>query len=180
MLNRLLSPRIFVSCIALLCGSSIASAHWVKLSPDLIGRGPYSNQGAMASTGGIAWAGMYNLYKSTDLGLTWKSVLSTGSNAINDISFYDDSTGVVSTLGGGLYRTTDQGATWLPLEMEFLFTRTRRRANSLFGIRMRNPHGLSCTMRSAEASGRQEWARHRRAPSISDRSLRNRTLSFVR
>src|SRR5579872_1869548 len=53
LIYRQLFPRAFVFFIALLCCNSIAQAQWVKLSPGLIGRGPYSNQGAMASAGGV-------------------------------------------------------------------------------------------------------------------------------
>ncbi len=104
---------VLVSLISGLCCCPTAQAQWVELYPNLIGTGPYNNLGAMAAAGGIAWAGMYELYKSTDQGVSWNPVaLSLGGNYINDISFYDDSTGVVSTIGSGLYLTTNQGATW--------------------------------------------------------------------
>jgi photosystem II stability/assembly factor-like uncharacterized protein len=116
MLNRViyrLFSCAFIFCIALFSCSHAAQAQWVELSPALIGHGPYNNLGAMASAGGVSWAGMYDLYKSTDQGQTWNSLLWLGGSSANDISFYDDSTGVVSTVGGnGLYLTTNQGRTW--------------------------------------------------------------------
>ncbi len=103
----------FLCSFALLTFSPPVSAQWVERSPNLIGQGPYDNLGAMATAGGVAWAGMYDLYKSTDQGVSWKPVaLPLGGNYINDISFYDDSNGVVSTIGSGLFMTTNQGATW--------------------------------------------------------------------
>ncbi|TSA19228.1 MAG: hypothetical protein D4R74_00005, partial [Betaproteobacteria bacterium] len=64
------------------------------------------------------------VYKSTDLGVTWTLSNGTGSNVIsgpngpnayNVASTYDGTNGVtlvVSVEGGGLFRSTDQGANW--------------------------------------------------------------------
>src|SRR5688572_21622369 len=93
-----------------------ARAQWQNVASNLIGFGPYKNGGAMCSSKGIAWAGLYNLYKSTDQGLTWSKVsfpLPT-SSAITCIAFHDAMTGIVCT-NKGAYITQDQGLSWRQL-----------------------------------------------------------------
>ena len=67
----------------------------------------------MATANGVAWAGLHQLFKSTDKGLTWQNVsfpMPMG-NFIQYISFFDANTGIVST-DDGLFVTHDQGVSW--------------------------------------------------------------------
>jgi len=67
----------------------------------------------MTTANGVAWAGLHQLFKSTDKGFTWQNVsfpMSVG-NFIQYISFFDANSGLVST-DSGLFVTHDQGATW--------------------------------------------------------------------
>jgi photosystem II stability/assembly factor-like uncharacterized protein len=108
--------RSFALIVLVLLGAvSGARAQWVSIAPNLIGTGPYQNSGGMTYSDGVAWAGLYQLFKSTDKGLSWQ-VVSTlpllGTDVIHGIVFYDRSSGFVCTDKGGLYLTHDQGATW--------------------------------------------------------------------
>ena len=93
--------------------ASPARAQWTSIAPNLIGTGPYLNSGAMGYADGVAWAGLYDLYKSTDKGLTWQKLVlpNAGSNTLHGITFYDRNTGIVCS-DAGVYVTHDQGTTW--------------------------------------------------------------------
>lgn len=88
---------------------------WTQVSSTgLIGAGPYRNQGAMAYTDGVAWAGVWDVYRSNDRGSTWTKVVSpwrTLSGYIVWISFLDKDHGCVSGQNG-LLITQDGGITW--------------------------------------------------------------------
>ncbi|MEP7235305.1 MAG: hypothetical protein ABI778_08415, partial [Ignavibacteriota bacterium] len=88
-------------------------AQWQSIAPGLIGAGQYGNGGAMGTAGGIAWAGLHSLYKSTDRGLSWQVVSLNSANnlIIQYISFFDANTGLVCT-DDGLFVTHDQGVSW--------------------------------------------------------------------
>lgn len=67
------------------------------------------------------WFGFsgHSVVKSVDRGLTWSVIPVpplTGTGRINDIHFFDESTGLIGLAKGGpypeIYRTTDGGTTW--------------------------------------------------------------------
>ena len=93
--------------------ASRMEAQWQSIAPNLVGQGPYGNTGVMNASGGVAWAGRRDLFKSTDKGLTWQNVyIPKGlTDVIMQICFHDANNGLVST-EGGLYVTHDQGKTW--------------------------------------------------------------------
>lgn len=63
------------------------------------------------------------VYKSTDAGEHWQSVLIGNSDtSFNSISFVSDSVGFVSTLGYTLFKTSNGGNTWQMLETPEIFT----------------------------------------------------------
>ncbi|MFI5264594.1 MAG: WD40/YVTN/BNR-like repeat-containing protein, partial [Candidatus Kapaibacterium sp.] len=102
-----------LSFVLLIFAASGIQAQWQSIAPNLIGQGPYGNRGAMATANGVAWAGLHELFKSTDKGLSWQNVpfpLPSG-NFIQYISFFDANSGLIST-DAGLFVTHDQGATW--------------------------------------------------------------------
>ncbi|HWF44343.1 MAG TPA: T9SS type A sorting domain-containing protein [Candidatus Kapabacteria bacterium] len=92
---------------------SVSQAQWTSIAPNLIGRGPYGNLGSMCASHDVAWAGMYELYNSTDRGLTWHSVATPKplGSEINQIVFYDADTGFF-VCDAGLFMTYDQGKSW--------------------------------------------------------------------
>jgi len=108
-----MSKRVVFALAFVLAVASSAEAQWQSIAPNLIGTGPYQNSGAMTYSDGVAWAGLYNLYKSADKGLTWQKVTipNAGSNNIHGITFYDKNTGIVCDEAGA-YVTHDQGQTW--------------------------------------------------------------------
>jgi photosystem II stability/assembly factor-like uncharacterized protein len=115
---RLMSYRsllriVVCSLFFLVMNQGKAAAQWSLMSSGLIGQGPYGNQGAMGAGGGIAWAGLYKLYRSSDQGKTWKqsSLPMPSTEMVNYISFFDATSGLVST-SNGLYVTHDSGTTW--------------------------------------------------------------------
>src|SRR5690242_18800870 len=90
-------------------------AQWTQVSTtNLIGSGPYRNQGAMAYAAGVAWAGVREIYNSTDRGSTWTKVASpwnTLPGYLSWICFLDRDHGCVCG-ENGLLITDDGGATW--------------------------------------------------------------------
>jgi photosystem II stability/assembly factor-like uncharacterized protein len=63
------------------------------------------------------------VYKSTDAGENWRSVLFGNSDtSFNSMSFVSDSVGFVSTLGYTLFKTSDGGNTWQMLQTPEIFT----------------------------------------------------------
>jgi hypothetical protein len=55
------------------------------------------------------------LYRSTDGGVTWREVLSTGGTIL-ELALGANGTAVVATLGGGAFHSTDGGATFAAME----------------------------------------------------------------
>ncbi|MDP4200560.1 MAG: T9SS type A sorting domain-containing protein [Bacteroidota bacterium] len=88
-------------------------AQWQRVTATPLFRSPSSFAGgAMTYKQGIVWAGASDVWKSQDLGLTWART-SCPSGRVYNISFFDDSVGVVCMVDlGGLYLTTDQGTRW--------------------------------------------------------------------
>jgi photosystem II stability/assembly factor-like uncharacterized protein len=115
--NFMLMLRLrLIALVVLVVLASVSGlpAQWVSIAPNLIGTGPHQNSGAMLYQDGVAWAGLYQLFKSTDKGQSWQVVStfpSLGTNTIHGIVFHDRNTGFVCT-DVGLYLTHDQGATW--------------------------------------------------------------------
>ncbi|HRF78208.1 MAG TPA: YCF48-related protein, partial [Chitinophagales bacterium] len=54
------------------------------------------------------------IYKTTDAGLSWDTVLNTGlgNNYANDITFFNENIGYTSNRNANFFRTTDGGASW--------------------------------------------------------------------
>ena len=54
------------------------------------------------------------IYKTTDAGLNWETVLNTGlgNNYANDIAFFNENVGYTSNRNDNFFRTTDGGASW--------------------------------------------------------------------
>ncbi len=53
-----------------------------------------------------------NIYRTTDAGQTWDSVLNTSIYALSRVKFYDDNLGFATGNNGYIWKTTDGGATW--------------------------------------------------------------------
>lgn len=70
--------------------------------------------GSIVHKGGLTWAGSHDVWMSPDSGLTWqnRTVGSLGADYIDDINFFDRSTGIVCTHNGSVFITTDQGLSW--------------------------------------------------------------------
>lgn len=97
---------------AMLLIAASASAQWTNIAPGLLGNEPEC--GAMQYRNGIVWAGYVGLWSSKDGGMTWQNVNSFPSDTVTDIAFYDDQTGLVSTLHS-VYLTRNGGAGWFQL-----------------------------------------------------------------
>lgn len=54
------------------------------------------------------------IYKTTDAGLSWDTVLNTGlgNNYANDVTFFNENIGYTSNRNANFFRTTDGGASW--------------------------------------------------------------------
>ncbi|GEM_PF-5592035 len=117
--NRLVwSGSVLFTTIVLITWSSSMYGQWTKVASKLTGppaqAGFYS---VIKSFHNGIWAGDASLWHSTDLGLTWKQSLPAFTScAISDVDFFDDQNGAVAIAGspanGGIYKTTDGGATW--------------------------------------------------------------------
>jgi photosystem II stability/assembly factor-like uncharacterized protein len=110
-MKTLSRSSMLVFAVLLLAAS--ASAQWTNVAPGLLGNDP--SYGAMQYRDGVVWAGFADLWSSVDLGVTWKKVASfPPADTITDIAFYDNLTGLVSTLHSVLL-TKDGGASWTQL-----------------------------------------------------------------
>ena len=149
--------RITLLLGILVISASSASAQWQSVAPNLIGTGPYSNSGAMTYSDGVAWAGLYYLYKSTDKGMSWEAVTlpNHGSSTIQCISFYDRNDGLVCT-GAGLFFTQDQGQTWRSyFAGESIYAATFSGSGDVFVVGSVTTHNASFT-----ADGGKTWNTH--------------------
>jgi photosystem II stability/assembly factor-like uncharacterized protein len=110
--NRL---RKIVACFCIIAGTSLPlHAQWSLLAPNLLG--PQNTEmGAITHKSGLCWAGSLNqVFMSPDSGISWtKRTPAIGAtDYVNNITFYDNKTGLVSTNDGNIFRTDDQGLTW--------------------------------------------------------------------
>src|SRR4051812_47034540 len=90
-----------------------AYSQWVKVGNATLGAYNLGYGGAMASKSGIIWAGIHDLWKSSDTGTTWaKTNLSISSDFVGDINFFDQNNGVVAVYNSGVFLTRDGGNSW--------------------------------------------------------------------
>lgn len=102
-------PRIWLLVLGFGSVTS-ASAQWRNVAPNLVAGTAFG--GAMQYRAGIIWAGGNNLWRSTDLGASWKASGSFTNAMINDIAFFDAQNGLIGTNSDGVYHTSDSGKTW--------------------------------------------------------------------
>jgi photosystem II stability/assembly factor-like uncharacterized protein len=94
------------------CLHSEARSQWQNVAPNLIGR--LAEYGSITFKDGVVWAGVGNLFFSLDTGKTWTQSTLHIADHINDIEFFDRTTGLVAT-SAGVFITKDQGSTWNPI-----------------------------------------------------------------
>jgi photosystem II stability/assembly factor-like uncharacterized protein len=73
--------------------------------------------GCISYSSGVLWAGIKDVYMSSDFGSSWQKrspSLAPGDNVIH-ITFYDSQTGLVCSYSGSVFITKDQGMTWREL-----------------------------------------------------------------
>jgi photosystem II stability/assembly factor-like uncharacterized protein len=73
--------------------------------------------GCITYSSGLIWAGIKDVYMSSDFGSTWQKrspTLAPGDKVIH-ITFYDSQTGLVCSYSGSVFITKDQGVTWSEL-----------------------------------------------------------------
>jgi len=89
------------------------SASWLQVSPD----GPENAVNAIAfdrNISGTIWAGSRDVFTSTDGGMTWMPLgaMSTGGALALAVDPTDSRVVYRGDCGNGIYKTTDDGATW--------------------------------------------------------------------
>jgi len=108
--------RYFFFALLLFAAANI-HAQWKLAAPNVITSifRPNNGGGILTNHNGILWAGFRDIWMSADTGKTWS--LRTpfdgiDNNAVKDISFFDDNTGLAATQNGEIYITQDQGLSW--------------------------------------------------------------------
>ena len=89
-------------------------AQWSAVAPSLLGM-QNIQMGCITHKSGLTWAGSLKVvFMSPDSGLSWinRSPGIVGNDYLNDITFFDNQTGLVCTYNGLVFRTDDQGKTW--------------------------------------------------------------------
>ncbi len=106
------SMKRVILLLLVFCGFSMpASAQWTKTAPSVLG--PLSQaSGAMFYYFGTVWAGTNSLWSSTDRGSTWVKNGLVVNGSLAHIYFLDRNNGLVTTHEGGIYKTSNGGATW--------------------------------------------------------------------
>lgn len=106
-----LRSRLLLVFVPLLTLATGAGAQWKNVAPNLVAGTEFG--GAMQFRDGVIWAGGDNLWRSADLGATWRQSGNFRNASINDIAFFDKQNGLLGTDAQGVFRTTDGGNTWL-------------------------------------------------------------------
>lgn len=92
-------------------------AQWTNVAPGLIPSASNLGGGSIVYKQGVVWAGMREIFISTDDGLNWQQ-RSTPLNSIDyvrNLDAYDDSTALLASNEGDTWITTDQGNSWRKL-----------------------------------------------------------------
>src|SRR5436190_13275634 len=100
--------RSLIPFIALLslCVST-TRAQWQTVGPVIT----HSTYGAIHYKSGDLWVGGLELFRTTDLGVSWEKIVFPDQSGITDICFLNRDTGIVSTLTD-IYQTFDRGTNW--------------------------------------------------------------------
>jgi photosystem II stability/assembly factor-like uncharacterized protein len=101
----------FAAALFVLAGR--VEGQWTKVADGVLGRITIESSGIVFSDG-LLWSGRYDLFRSSDSGLTWQQnplAVEAGLDRITDIQFLDRNNGLVTSYFG-IHRTTDGGRTW--------------------------------------------------------------------
>ncbi len=108
-----MKSKVFCFLFLTIVCASLSYSQWTMAGNATLGSYNLIYGGALSSKSGVVWAGLHELWKSIDTGVTWtKTNLNTGGSFVSEINFFDQNIGAVCIYNQGVFLTRDGGNSW--------------------------------------------------------------------